>query len=114
MPSRGKGRVRRTRAQIVPGSRGRTTACAAVIDAPEQLARGRGWSVAHDDPYRGGFTTAHYGKPERSIHAVQVEISRSLYMDESALKKLPNEFAEVRSYCRTLVARLGELKLASG
>jgi N-formylglutamate deformylase len=113
MPSRGRGRGHRARADIVPGSRGRTTASPIVIDCPDALARERGWSVAHDDPYRGGFTTAHYGKPSRGVHAVQVEISRRLYMDELSLLKLPNAFESVRHYCRTLVARLGELTLAS-
>jgi N-formylglutamate amidohydrolase len=114
MPSRGKGRFAdQPRADLVPGSRGRTTAAARVIDCPDQLARERGWTVSHDDPYRGGFTTAHYGNPRRSEHAIQVEISRRLYMNELTHGKLPNEFRKVRSFCRTLVARLGALKLAS-
>lgn len=116
MPSRnkGEGRGRHARADIVPGSRGRTTACAAVVDCPDVLAREFAWSVAHDDPYRGGFTTAHYGKPAGSTHAVQLELSRSLYMDERTFDKLPGKFGRVRDYCRTLVARLGKIVPASG
>lgn len=114
MPSRGRqGHTDsgRDRADIVPGSRGRTTACAAVIDTPERVAQGRGWTVVHDVPYRGGFTTAHYGRPELHQHALQVELSRRLYMNEMTLEKKAEGFAQTRQYCTELVAALGELEL---
>lgn len=98
-----------TRASIVPGSRGRTTAAARVIDLPDELARKRGWSVVHDVPYRGGFTTAHYGRPAEHIHAIQVEINRRLYMREDALTRLPEQFPSVQAYCSELVHALGAL-----
>jgi N-formylglutamate deformylase len=97
------------RADIVPGTRGRTTALGRFIDAPDELARARGWSVRHDHPYRGGYTTGHYGRPNQGVHVVQVEIARRLYMDEISLTKKPNDFNDVRAYCRALVARLVEL-----
>lgn len=120
MPSRGRaghGDTGRRRADVVPGSRGFTTAARAVVQVPDHLASRRGWSVAHDDPYRGGFTTAHYGMPSSSVHAVQVELSRALYMDEVSLEQRPPEFARVREYCSELVeslCRLGPKELAAG
>ncbi len=99
------------RADVVPGSRGRTSANARVIELPEELARARGWSVAHDEPYRGGFSTAHYGRPAAGIHALQVELARRLYMDEASLARKTNQFHEVRGFCRELVARLGSVQL---
>lgn len=114
MPSRGRAGhtdTGRDRADVVPGSRGRTTAAAEVIDTPDGLAREYGWSVVHDDPYRGGFTTQHYGRPTLGQHAVQVELSRRLYMDESSLEKKPGGFEETRRYCTQLVARLGALRV---
>jgi N-formylglutamate deformylase len=95
-----------SRADIVPGSRGRTSAAGVVIDRVDAAARARNWSVQHDDPYRGGFSTAHYGNPARSVHAVQVEIARRRYMDESTLRINPHGFAAVRDFARTLAARL--------
>lgn len=115
MPSRGRmdafGRAP-VRADVVPGSRGRSTAADVVIRAPELVARARGWTVAHDDPYRGGFATATYGQPQKRVHAVQVELARRLYMDEHSLERKPAEFLETRDYCRSLVATLGDLALA--
>jgi N-formylglutamate deformylase len=109
MPSRGRAGhvdVGQARADIVPGTRGRTTATPALIDATEAVARQLGWTVAHDDPYRGGFTVGQYGRPEQGWHAVQIELSRALYLDESSL--VPSVgFKKVREFCRLLVARLG-------
>jgi N-formylglutamate deformylase len=115
MPSRGRAGHTdpgRERADVVPGSRGRTTASARVVDLPEVVATELGWSVAHDEPYRGGFTTGHYGRPDRRVHAIQVELARRLYMHEQTLHKKPNDFDKTQAYCRSLVARMGKLALA--
>ncbi len=101
----------RERADVVPGSRGRTTAAAAVIETPDVLARESGWTVSHDDPYRGGHSTVYYGRPASRVHAVQVELARRLYMDERTLEKKRSDFNKVQSFCDALVARLGELAL---
>ena len=117
MPSRGRpghSDTGRDRADVVPGSRGRTTAAGVIIETPELVARPRGWTVVHDDPYRGGFTTAFYGRPDRNQHALQVELSRRLYMNETTLEKKRDGFEETREFCTGLVAALGRIDLASG
>jgi N-formylglutamate amidohydrolase len=113
MPSHARwatGALGPSRADVVPGTRGRTTADARFIDAVESLAATKGWSVRHDDPYRGGYTTTHYGRPRDGVHAVQVELARRLYMDEERLV-LHTKSDDVRTWCRGLVAKLGELAL---
>lgn len=110
MPSIGRaghGDAGTPRADVVPGTRGRTTARAELIERVERVAGDAGFSVRHDDPYRGGFTTHGYGHPDENIDAVQVELARRLYMDETTLRKTPG-FATLRTWCRTLVAELGK------
>ena len=34
-----------------------------------------GLSVRHDDPYKGGFATANYGRPGEGFHAIQWELA---------------------------------------
>ncbi len=97
----------RRRADIVPGSLGRTTAHPALVDAVEQHFRAAGLSVRHDDPYRGGATTAHWGRPSEGFHAVQVEINRALYMDEATGAPRPDGMAFLTGLCTQLVTRLG-------
>jgi len=100
----------RHRADVVPGTRGRRSAGGRFIDAAEACAVARGWSVRHDDPYAGGFTTQHYGRPAERVHVLQVELSRRLYLDEATLRPLPS-FGRVREWCRGLVGRLSALAL---
>lgn len=81
------------RADVVPGTQGRTTASAAFIDAVDAHAAAHGLSVRHDDPYKGGYSTRHYGRPHAGQHAVQVELARRLYMDRAD----PRPFGPIRS-----------------
>jgi N-formylglutamate deformylase len=98
------------RADTVPGTRGRTSSASVFIDAVDAHARRSGLSVAHDTPYRGGFTTQHYGRPSANVHVVQLELARRLYMDEETLERLPERFAWTQNFCAELVRLLGRLR----
>ncbi len=99
------------RADIVPGSLGGTSADRRVIDCVDQFFRSAGLSVRHDDPYRGGFTTAHYGRPAQGLHAIQIEINRALYMDEITSQPKPGDFERLQRLLRELLGQLGGLLL---
>jgi len=109
MPSVGRsghGDAEVPRADVVPGTQGRTTAHGSLIDCVSRHAEGAGLSVRHDEPYRGGYTTRHWGRPSQRIHAVQVELARRLYMDEPGLRRGPG-FGQMQAFCRGLVGELG-------
>jgi len=110
MPSVGRmghGDTGAARADVVPGTQGRTTSCAELIERVERHARAAGLELRHDDPYRGGYATKHYGRPALGVHAVQVELARRLYMDERTLRRAAG-FEKTRAWCKGLVAALGE------
>jgi N-formylglutamate amidohydrolase len=46
-------------------------------------------SVALNTPYRGGGIVRRHGRPDSGIHAIQVELNRALYMDETTLARGP-------------------------
>ena len=102
----------RNRADVVPGTRGRTSAAGRFIDVVDGHAAQRGWSVRHDEPYRGGFTTQFYGRPANGIHVVQIELARRLYMNEESLTPKPAEFPSTRAWCRALVAKVAKIAQA--
>lgn len=112
MPSVGRaghGDPQAVRADVVPGTRGRTSASAAFIDCVDAHARKAGLSVAHDDPYQGGYTTQHYGRPDLHVHVVQVELARRLYMDEATLSKNAG-FDRMRTWCTALAKAVAALR----
>jgi N-formylglutamate amidohydrolase len=43
--------------------------------------------VARNTPFAGAYIAQHYGRPSRRQHAVQIEIDRSLYMNEQTIRK---------------------------
>ena len=43
-----------------------------------------GWRVALNQPYAGGWTTQRWGRPSEGFHAIQIELNRALYFDETA------------------------------
>lgn len=49
-----------------------------------------GFSVRRNDPYAGGFITRHYGRPREGVQVMQIEIARSLYMNERQFTQKPS------------------------
>ena len=70
------------RIDFVIGDRYGASAFTGLVDVVEDRLRGRGYHVMRNRPYAGGFITEHYGKPAAGWHALQIEVSRGLYMDE--------------------------------
>jgi N-formylglutamate deformylase len=99
------------RADVVPGTRGRTTADERVIDLVDRHFREAGLTVRHDDPYRGGWTTATHGRPSEGLHAIQVELNRALYVEEESGRPRDGAFESIEALALELVRRLGALDL---
>jgi len=37
-----------------------------------------------DGRFKGGYITRHYGSPQKNVHALQLEMAQSTYMDEDS------------------------------
>ncbi len=82
------------------------TACAGPITAlAETTLTALGYVVRRNDPYAGGYITRHYGRPREGVHALQVELARSLYMEEAQLVRGPG-FAKLQADLATFAATL--------
>jgi N-formylglutamate amidohydrolase len=57
------------------------------VEAARAYLVDRGYAVALNDPYPGGHVTKAYGMPTAGVHALQVEVNRSLYMDEMTYER---------------------------
>jgi N-formylglutamate amidohydrolase len=75
------------RPDFIIGDRFGASAAPAVVEAAIALLSAKGYTVAHNKPYAGGFITEHYGRPVRGAHALQIEINRGLYMNERTFQK---------------------------
>lgn len=118
MPSSGAHRDEGQRADIVLGDRFGTSAAPFFVEQIEEALRSRGYRVGRNRPYAGGFITEHYGNPAQSVHAIQIEVNRGLYMDERSLTK-SDGFAALKADLDGMIASLiaaigyGETRLAA-
>ena len=78
------------RPDFIIGDRYGTSASADLSRLALRLLEDMGFAAVRNKPYAGGFITEHYGRPARNLHALQIEINRSLYIDETTLKKKPD------------------------
>lgn len=53
------------------------------------LFEAAGWRVGLNQPYAGGYTTQTWGRPDDGFQAIQIELNRALYLDETTLEPGP-------------------------
>lgn len=112
-----KGASSRQSADIILGDRGGLSCNQQLTTFMRTQFEHLGLSVAVNDPYAGGFTTERYGRPAEGCHVLQIEIDRSLYMDELTLVRRPG-FERIRQALSlafaNLAAALAMLDLTTG
>ena len=101
---------RRPVPDIVLGDSHGASCAPSIVRAVDGFLARRGYTVRRNDPYAGGYITRHYGRPAGNVHALQVEIARGLYMDETSLARGPG-LARVQADMTALVAFLSEQAL---
>ncbi|MGZ9063602.1 MAG: N-formylglutamate amidohydrolase [Allosphingosinicella sp.] len=68
-------------ASIVFGDRHGTSIAPDLLAAAVSSTRALGYRTACNAPYAGGYVASRHGRPEEDIHALQIEIDRSVYLD---------------------------------
>lgn len=97
---------------VVLGDRYGTTCAPAIIDLVETIFAGAGLKVARNRPYAGGFCTRSYGRPQYGVHAIQIEVSRHLYMNEVTLTR-NDGFPAMRQIIERVIFALMDIDLAA-
>jgi N-formylglutamate deformylase len=70
---------------LILGDADRSSASSALIDyAMTTLKQGK-YSISHNHPFKGGYITRHFGAPESGQHALQLEMTKINYMDDSEI-----------------------------
>ena len=93
---------------IVLGDRYGTTCAPALVELADTVFTAAGLRVARNRPYAGGFATRTYGRPQYGVHALQIEVSRHLYMNEVTLEKNAG-FDAVRQLLDRLILALVDM-----
>tara|TARA_B110000908_G_scaffold147217_1_gene178735 strand:+ start:201 stop:1061 length:861 start_codon:yes stop_codon:yes gene_type:complete len=90
------------RPDVVLGDRFGASATGEVVDRLEAAFVAAGFVVTRNAPFAGAYITQAYGRPKKGQHAVQVEIDRSIYMNEKLIRPNGN-FEAVQAALRNVV-----------
>ena len=74
--------------QIVLGDRYGATCAPEIINDLIKLISKNGLRASRNIPFSGAYIVQKYGSPGLNRHAIQLEIDRSIYMNESKIQKL--------------------------
>lgn len=99
----GHGRPGAARPDVVLGDRFGAAAGREMVERVEAAFAAAGLRVARNAPFAGAFIAQSYGRPSAGRHVIQVEIDRSLYMDEARVEKRA-DFAAFRDLVAGVVA----------
>jgi N-formylglutamate deformylase len=67
-----------------------------------------GCTVNHNHPFKGGFITRNFGRPSENIHALQLEMTKVNYMDDSESKLDQPRADKMRSLLQKTFSKLIE------
>ena len=96
------------RPDVILGDRFSAAASREVVDQIEAAFSRVGLHVGRNTPFAGAYITQAYGRPSLNQHAVQVEIDRSLYMNEATITPRA-DFEAFRQLMRSVVSDLAAL-----
>ena len=72
------------------------------------------YGVNHNSPFKGGNITRSFGKPENNIHALQLEMAKTNYMDDDELTFNEERANEMRKVLSPVFEKLIEYLTATG
>ncbi|RLA65571.1 MAG: N-formylglutamate deformylase [Epsilonproteobacteria bacterium] len=97
---------------LILGDNDGKTADSKLIDVTlETLGARKIFEVYHNTPFKGGHLTRWFGKPEEGIHALQLEMSQDLYLDESNDHYMELRAALIRDRLKETLINLAKEKL---
>lgn len=106
------GPVGGSRPDVVLGDRFGAAASGSVVDRIEAAFAAAGLRVARNMPFAGAYITQTYGRPSRGQHAVQVEIDRALYMNETTIDRSP-DYAAFKALITGVIAEIASIGRAA-
>ncbi len=105
-------RASKNRPDVVLGDRFGASASSDVVDFVEAAFASAGFKVARNTPFAGAYIAQTYGRPSRSQHAIQIEIDRSIYMNEATLTPNAN-FNAVKQAITSVLADVCDMHRGS-
>lgn len=81
--------------------------------AVEATAAAEGYDSILNGRFKGGWTTRHYGKPQSSVHAIQMELAQSTHLQSETppFAYDAGKADRLRSHLKTILTRMEKFAL---
>ncbi len=92
---------------LIFGDRFGRSASGRLVQLAADIGQGHGFPSAQNHPYAGDHMIERHGRPERDMHAIQVEIDRSHYLDVTLDRPGPG-LDRMRAFVTNLALAMAE------
>ncbi len=96
---------------LILGDADGTSASATIIDTALAALKSARYQVSHNHPFKGGYITRQFCNPKNREHALQLEMSKVNYMDDTETKYDEARAGEMRILLQKTLSNLAELML---
>lgn len=91
---------------LILGDNDERSARKEIIEIALNALRQGKYGVNHNSPFKGGNITRHFGRPETGVHALQLEMAKTNYMDDDELVFNEERAGEIRKVLRPVFEKL--------
>jgi len=82
--------------ELILGDNDGKSAAPNIIEATFDTLKHGGYELEHNKPFKGGHITRYFGRPADNIHALQLEMAKTNYMDDSEIDWHPERADRIR------------------
>jgi N-formylglutamate amidohydrolase len=93
---------------LILGDVDETSASKEIIDIAMKHLGGGAYTIQHNTPFKGGTITRSFGKPEKQQHALQLEMTKVNYMDNTEKKYDAPRANKMQELLKRTLSALGE------
>lgn len=65
-----------------------------------------GYELCINQPFKGGYITRSFGKPDKGQHAMQLEMSKDVYMDKAEINFDPSNASNIQVILKNTLSKL--------
>jgi N-formylglutamate deformylase len=91
---------------LILGNADGASASKEIIDTALNTLSKSDYSVSHNHPFKGGYITRNFGKPANQVHALQLEMSKTMYMDDQEKNYHEERAAKMRDLLKAVLTEL--------
>jgi N-formylglutamate amidohydrolase len=94
---------------LILGDADGTSASPGLIETAIRSLESAGYQFSHNYPFKGGYITRHFGKPDEHQHALQLEMTKVNYMDDAEKTYHEGRSEKMRGVLRQTLGNLVEV-----